>query len=287
MAGYMYLGNKKICPAVLIGGGDEVNVGYEVNQDGKLMKETENLVMSGFKTVGRYAFHEFFKSRSFLSADLSCIEAIDGYYACSEMFTGASLTSVDLSNLKSINGEDACFEMFYDNTALTSVDLSNLETISGVGACSGMFSRASLTSVDLSNLKSISGDGACYGMFGGNTRLASVDLSNLKSISGEDCCTSMFDGDSALTSVVFSGLETIDGNYSCTDMFGFSGIKSLSFPSLKSISGEDVFFWFLFECSDVTIHFPSNMQSAVESQSGYPNFDGENTTILFDLPPTE
>jgi len=41
-------------------------------------------------------------------------------------------------------------------------------------------------------------------------------------------------------------------------------------------------------CSNVTVHFPSNLQSVIGSWYDVQNgFGGTNTTVLFDLPATE
>ena len=262
MAGYMYLGIQKVRPAISLGG-NKLNVGFTVDQDGKITREYVNLKMSGFKSVGSHVFEGYCSYMDFLSVDLSCIEVIDEDYACRDMFRYASLTSLDLSNLKSISGEHSCDGMFSQFDDLISVDLSSLETINGNYACAGMFT----------NFR--------------NKSLISVDLSSLKTINGTEACWDMFFGDNVLTSVDLSNLESISGSKACGGMFAGSGIKSLSLPSLKTILNTDSLVDFIGGCTDVTIHFPSNMQSIIQGLSGYPNFGGTNTTLLFDLPSTE
>lgn len=209
MAGSLYLGSQRVCPAIVIGGGSDINVGFDVDQSGKLISQrTGDIVLSGFNDVGDYALYNRFYESSIASADLSNLTTISGYGSCSEMFSGCqSLTSADLSSLKSITGVQACEYMFAGCTSLTSVDLSSLETISGYSSCADMF-----------------------------------------------------DGCESLT--------------------------SLSFPSLKTISNKYAFLSIISWCYGVTIHFPSNMESTISGLSSYPNFGGENTTLLFDLPPT-
>ena len=260
MAGYMYLGSQKVCPAIVIGGGgDELNVGYSVDQDGKLLFDLENIVFSGFNDIGDYTFIDRFHYNEF--------------------------SLVDLSNLTEISGELACEEMFYE-CYLTSVDLSNLTTISGIYACDKMFLKSSISSIDLSNLTTISGEYSCGEMFV-QSDLSSIDLSSLTTISGEHACSMMF-GYSSISSIDLSGLTTISGKSACSQMFyNCKNLKNLSFPSLKTISNQNAFFGLITVCSNVTIHFPSNMQSIIQGLSGYPNFSGTNTTLLFDLPSTE
>ena len=69
-------------------------------------------------------------------------------------------------------------------------------------------------------------------------------------------------------------------------MVSRTSLKTLSFPSLKTINTNNSFSAIISGRWNFTIHFPSNMESTVQGLTGYPNFGGYNTTILFDLPPT-
>lgn len=150
------------------------------------------------------------------------------------------------------------------------------------------FYGSSITSVDLSNLTAISGNQSCYNMFRNCVSLTYADLSNLTTISGYRSCEEMFAGCTSLTSADLNNLETISGTNGCSGMFaGCTSLTSLSFPSLKTISDTYAFAGLIYGCSGVTIHFPSNMESTISDLSGYPNFGGTNTTILYDLPATE
>lgn len=263
MAGSLYLGSQRVCPAIVIGGGSDIKAGLAVDQDGKLIwQQTGDVVFSGFSDVGSYIFEEKFSESSITSADLSSLESISGTNACRNMFQDCILLmSVGLGGVKSISGNSSCYLMFAGCESLNSVDLDKLETISGNSTCFQMFSYCeSLDSIDLSNLKTISGTSACSGLFQGT----------------------------ALTSVVFSSLETIGGNLACAGMFtSCASLTSLSFPSLKAILNTNSISGLVSRCSGVTIHFPSNMESTVSGLTGYPNFGGTNTTLLFDLEPTE
>lgn len=150
-----------------------------------------------------------------------------------------------------------------------------------------LFAESYITSVDLSNLKRLTGQGACYAMFEYCTLLISVDLSNLETISSISSCFQMFHGCPSLISIDLSNLTTINGIKPCGQMFrDCTSLKSLSFQSLKTILDTNAFIDMLDGCSGVTMHFPSNMESTIAGLSGYPNFGGTNTTLLFDLPPT-
>ena len=113
-------------------------------------------------------------------------------------------------------------------------------------------------------------------------------MSSLTTISGNSAMDSCF-AYSSLTSVVFSSLTTISGTNALSRCFlACSSLTEISFPALQSFGTDTVnqFFKMLSSVRGCTLHFPSNMQSEVESRSGYPDFGGTNTVVLFDLPPT-
>jgi hypothetical protein len=65
-----------------------------------------------------------------------------------------------------------------------------------------------------------------------------------------------------------------------------SSLTSVSFPALAADSFGSYINQFnnmLRNCSNVTVHFPASTQAKVEAMTGYPNFGGTNTTVLFDL----
>lgn len=106
------------------------------------------------------------------------------------------------------------------------------------------------------------GDYALYYAFKGSSGLVSVNLSNLTSIMGQYALGYAFSDCTNLTSVSFSSLtSTSFGSY--TNQFS---------NMLSGVTG-------------CTVHFPSNLQSAIGSWSDVTNgFGGTNTTVLFDLP---
>ena len=69
-----------------------------------------------------------------------------------------------------------------------------------------------------------------------------------------------------------------------------SQLQTLSFPALTSNSfgtNTDQFNSMLSNCENVTVHFPSNLQSVIgDWQDVLNGFGGTNTTVLFDLPAT-
>lgn len=182
---------------------------------------------------------------------------------------------------------------YYNNTAISgAVDMSDLTTLSGNNACDSMFSGCTgITSADLSSLTTVSNN-ACRFMFQGCIGLTSVDLSSLTAVSGYGC-DSMFSSCTGLTGVDLSALTTVSGTYACSGMFsGCTNITSLSFPSITPNSFGTRTNQFGSLCNiipTITLHFPSNTQSIVETLSGYSTtapFGAVSGSVLFDLPAT-
>lgn len=250
--------------------------------------------------------------------DLSSLTTTSNQEVCSYMFSGCTgLTSVDLSSINN-PAYRAFYYMFYNCTGITSVNFSSLTTLSNYQSCSAMFYGCiGITSVDLSSLVSVTGQGACSAMFYDCKGITSVNLSSLTTVStGGNGFTNAFRGCTSLTTVDLSSLTTIGGNlcfsgtfYGCAnltsiDLSSFVGILSnsngcmtttfgsctslttLSFPCFSYIYTSGAMDTMLTGCSGVTVHFPANKQSTISALSGYPNFGGTNTTVLFDLPST-
>lgn len=205
--------------------------------------------------------------------------------------------TIDLSSLTNISGVSACRFMFSNCTGITSVDLGSLTTINGMYACSSMFNGCTgITSVDLSSLTTISGSYACQSMFSHCTGITSIDISSLTTISSTNGALNMFDNCNGLVSVTFTSLSVLTGSGACAGMFNSCpSLTSLSFPALTSTSFGSTsvtqFNNLVSYCTGVTIHFPSNLDpqngsTVISSLTGYPNFGGTNTTLVFDLPAT-
>ena len=255
MAGYMYLGNKKVCPAIVVKSGYNMknayfteNVFTNVDSNGKLTSsETTqgDLVFTGFKDVGDNVLGSKFRGDSSITNGVifNDLEKISGRKACNSMFHNCPIKSVSFKKLKEISGQEACYIMFWGCQQLSSVSFPELATISGGLACEGMF------------------------MY----------------------CT--------IKSVSFQKLSTISGYWALSDMFsGCSYMEELYFPALTTSSFGDINdqFDYLFDgdtaeiSGNVTVHFPSNLQSTIAGLEGYPTFGGTSGRIVlaFDLPAT-
>lgn len=176
----------------------------------------------------------------------------------------------------------------YKIPEVTSFSLpSNVTNVGKYALANAFYSCPSLTSVDLSSLTKVSGEDAFYEAFYNCTALTSVDLSSLTTLSGRNALASAFDVCTALTSVDFSSLTTVSGYHALSNTFSrCSSLTSLSFPALTVAGlqyGSSQFDNMLYGVTGCTVHFPAAVKAKIEATSGYPNFGGTNTTVLFDL----
>jgi surface protein len=79
----------------------------------------------------------------------------------------------------------------------------------------------------------------------------------------------------------------LSGSSVLSNVFSNTAITELSFPNLtyRATNLNNYFQNMLQGCSNVTVHFPAEWQTAMSSWSNVTNgFGGTNTTVLFDLP---
>ena len=212
---------------------------------------------------------------------------VDQYALYRAFYECTNITSVDLSSLTTISGDHAMASCF-SFSGLTSVDLSSLTTISGVRAMDSCFSFIDLTSVNLPVLTTISGVSGMSECFYNCGSLTSVSFPVLTTISANNAMYNCFYNCGGLTSVIFPALTTISANNALNFCFSYcTNLTEIRFPALQSFgTPKSQFNNMLSGVTGCTLHFPSNMQSEVESRTGYPDFGGTNTVVLFDLPPT-
>lgn len=253
MAGSLYLGSTKVCPVI------EVKSGYQ----------TKNA---------------YFTENVFTSVDSN------GKLTSSETTQG----DLVLTGFKDV-GDNILGSKFSGDSSITNgVIFNDLEKISGYMACSSMFYNCPIKSVSFKKLKEISGLYACYTMFLACRQLSSVSFPELTTISGESACEGMFQT-CPIKSVSFQKLSTINVYYALSAMFhSCRYMEELYFPALTTSSFGDIddqiYDLFNYETAEisgnVTIHFPSNLQSTIAGLQGYPSFGGLYTTLAFDLPAT-
>lgn len=265
--GKLYLGTQELTPLI-----------YD--------KEESVGITRGVNASGVYGFPAQNFSFS-LPSDATSITANrilkEAFYGC------ATLTSIDASSLVSVSGDDAFNYAFYNCTALSSADFSSLETIGDECFYCAFYGCTSLTHIDLSSLRETSGSRSLYRTFYGCTSLTSVDLSSLTTLHGSEDAYEVFRGCTSLTSVNLSSLTTLaGGRLMASAFYGCSSLRTLSFPALlpDGITGTvtNYFDAMLYDCTNVTVHFKSEMQQKIGSWTSVQNgFSGTNTTVLFDL----
>lgn len=185
---------------------------------------------------------------------------------------------------------------YYNNYVISgTVDMSDLTTVSGNSACQYMFWNCpGITGIDLSSLTTISAPTGCSFMFYGCSGITgNVDLSSLTTVSGASACNSMFKNCTGITSANLSSLTTVNAATACASMFyGCTALTSLSFPSITTTSFGtriNVFTDMCYGIPNITLHFPSNVQSVIEGLTGYSAtapFGAVSGSVLFDLPAT-
>lgn len=163
---------------------------------------------------------------------------------------------------------------------------SALGSIKIVGnyALQGVFAyNRNITSIDLSSVEIIKTNG-CSSMFG--TAVSALVSANFESVvyCGDNGLGDFARSSSQFTTFIISSLKTVGSN-GFSNAFRSASVTSLSFPALKNVASNS-FNLMIQLVSNCTIHFPANMQTTVEALTGYPNFGGTNTSVLFDLPAT-
>lgn len=299
-----YVGFDKVTVSI------EYNIiyfGREVEDDTLSFMDTFSFTLpSNITDLGDYALYECFWSlyqnaNSVLtSLNLSSLKHASGVYCCASIAEFSPyLAEVRLDNLEDVTGYSAFSNAFSGNPysvasrpIFTSVSLPKLVIISSDYAFNNAFKyNSALLSFDMGKVEVISGRAACYRMLEGCSSLTSVDVSKVEEITGINALAYAFSGCTALTTLSFNSLRVLTGDTALERCFSNSGITSLYFSALTSNSfGENTsqFNNMLRGCTNVTVHFPSNLQSVIGSWTSVASgFGGTNTTILYDLSETE
>ena len=171
------------------------------------------------------------------------------------------------------------------------VDFNKISSISGDYAVS-MFLPSSKTLIlkNINSITSITGS-ACFSGFCNSATLAQgyedIYFGELTTV-GQQSLGQAFTYWTNISSIHFDKLTSIAKNAFYGMLQGCSGV-GVYFPAVTSttLSVVDCLNRIANSASNITLHFPSNVSSAVETLTGYPNFNGTNTTILYDLEATE
>lgn len=289
MAGYMYLGNKKVCPAILIGGGGQSDIIPQTVEDG------------AYKGI---SITEFKLPDDAITIDSNTNSVLANTFVWDSSFAiGPNwIKSVNLNNLKYVNGGKSFDSMCRSNRSLLSFNAPNLEEIDGWQAFYRVCSKCNnITSVSFPRLKKIIGDSSMRSFIENCPKITTLEFPLLEELGFDNDesieCGTVFSGscvsNTKLETVRFQSLKYIypymcfyQCFYDCPalkDIY-FNSLRSDAFGSLDSNQFSDMFGG---STTGVKLHFPANLSSVIPNMDDYPNFGGTNITILYDLPATE
>ena len=274
----------------------------DVNSSGVLQKPSEepDVVFTGVKDVGELALAYAFglgnnatrvKAKTIQFPDLTAVSGLNALqYLCNY---SSALTSVSFPKLVTISGANAMQGAFSNCTNLTSVSFPELTTISTSGGfTSALSSCRNLTSISFPKLTTL-GAYSSQSVFTSCTSLTSVSFPELTTLDNSSS-QYMFNGCTALTSIAFPKLSSLATSCMMYMFQGCTSLASISFPALTSTSfgntqpKTNCMQNMLRNVTGCTVHFPSNLQSVIGSESILTDgFGGTNTTVLFDLTATE
>lgn len=227
---------------------------------------------------------------------------INAAYAMSSAFAGTALTNVSLPKLTQVYDSigyclDRCFANI--NTSLTA-SFPELTLLFGTSCAAHLFYFTDLSNQSVAIMPKLTeavGNNVLYQAFH-TTNLSVNPIPNVETIAGLQAMFAAFYGASfssfsfeKLSSLITSRVGVSLGNTLSNCFQNCTNLTTLSFPALTSQSfgnKTNHFNSMLSGCSNVTVHFPSNLQSVIGSWPDVTKgFGGTNTTVLFDLPTTE
>lgn len=217
---------------------------------------------TGLTGIGDYAFYGQYREHKGLSGGVigastitSIGEAAFMTFCKDSSFSG----TVDFSGVTNVSTDS--FQDAFDYTGITSVDFGSLEEIKYV---------------DYNNQRL----SVFYGAFQTCRYLTSINFSKLRVVQSGNCFYYAFSGHNCIN-VRFDSLDTIDitsagypfaGAFGST--YGDTTQRHIYFPALRYLLGSGNSHFTSFEPgTNVTVHFPSNMQTTIEAkgwtQSGF------------------
>lgn len=231
MAGYLYLGKKKVCPAILIGGGGTTSILplFDVDNNGLISWKTV-IDGSGIKEIQRDSLCGM--SGSVFTTGYEVIEEVYfpdletiGDYGLINAFNEfESIKIVSFPKLKTI-GKEGLYVAIGNTSSLISTDFSSLETIDESGMW-GALVNSRMTTISFPKLNYIGEDGMVY-CFLGSVTLTSVYFNSLTSSSfyDDDVFYNMLNFTQNCTVHFPSNLQSVIGNWSDV-LGGFGGTNT-------------------------------------------------------------
>jgi len=241
--------------------------------------------------VGEHAFaYKFYKSSITGDVTINIAFARDGSFLRAFEQSGIMAFYADrMIEIK--DNKEVFWKSFQDAYRLKKVSFKNLGQVYSTDSNSNNFRNAftntPLEDANFESLVSIYGNYAFLEAFK-NTKISKNPMPNVESIGGIYAMSGAFSQCPNIESFVFDGLKYITGAPLISAFSGDVNLRVLSFPKLLTVTSRSAFMSMLSGCSDVIVHFPSNLQEVIGDWDDVINgFDGTNTTVLFDLPATE
>ena len=276
---------------------------YALNCIGYNLIHTGNISFDNLTAVsGERAFNYAFSNANITGKmTFNNLTSANGYYAFYYAFYGATVSQgIEFNSLVTLTSNSSYLFYYAFSWCVGNVYFNNLETVNANFCFNCSFSYMK-DIVYLHKLKTVTGSYAFQYAFQGdqsteveNRQAPYISglFSSLESITSNNAFRCAFQYNNHITgAITFSKLNTINNNnifyYAFRDCIN---ITSLSFPALTSTSFDSYTTQFdnmLQNCTDVIVHFPSNLQSVIGSWASVTaGFNGTNTTVLFDLPAT-
>ncbi|MBR2239844.1 MAG: leucine-rich repeat protein [Bacilli bacterium] len=244
-------GNIKKDVEILGVTGTYTNSKFGINIDNLLGTPVNGVLSTGANTDGDIVF--------------TGVTKLTDFALCAFLINRSNFThNVSFPDLLSIEGENVLWDAFYKCINIGTVSFPALVNISGDSCFYYAFRACPFTTFTFPELKYIGGTTSVLQYaFYQCTSLTTVSFPKVEEIT----CPLAF-------SYCFSNCSSL------TDVY-FNALTSNSFGSYTN-----QFSNMLSRCTGVTLHFPSGLQNTISSLSGYPNFGGTDTIVLFDLPAT-
>lgn len=178
----------------------------------------------------------------------------------------------------------------YNQGVPTNLDLSDIEHVETYGMFH-TFQYSNVASVDFSSLQQVDTK-ALESALANCLNLRTVVFNNLTTLTGNSINAGFYSTFSGCQNIqiTLGGLTTLVG-YAFPYAFGHTTNAVVYFPSLTTASiHANGLRNSCFEATNITLHFPSNVQATIETLSGYSTtapFSATSGTVLFDLPATE
>lgn len=248
---------------------------------------TINITTNGTHDVSSYA-----------NADVNVPAGGTMYGATAESFLGTidasgilqnptTPTNLDFTGVKGLaaytSSMGVLFRRFQNLGSIKTVTFPDLEYVVAYGLSNCFYNNTSLTSAKFASLKFSQKGGFDY-CFSGCTNLETAELPLL--VQAESDAVSgmqgIFDGNTKLKTVrldSFYGISSKLLQYAFRNCSSLEDVYLSSFHTTKANALNNS----LTGTNGVKLHFPSNMQSNISVLTGYPNFGGTNTSVLFDM----